>query len=337
MKSKIPVTIITGFLGSGKTTLLNNFIKKYPEKKFAVIENEFGEIGIDSQLISKEVSGIFELANGCICCTLNEDFYLTLSKLMESEFKFTHLLVETTGIADPLSVVRLFLTHPEIQNFFRIDSVICVADVTILKELIEEMPEIRKQIAVSDTILLNKADLSSRIYIEEAVNILNTVNSIAHKHTTAFSDITDLRLLNTDSYSALSIERSVNRIFSAEVKQDQRQKFMKPSVKKSHSSDFSSEAFVFDKPFRFDSFALWMKQFLYFNERTVLRAKGIIAFEGKLSRFIFHSVFGSYMLTEGSAWENEHTVSKFVFIGRYLDRQEIETGLAQLVVDDQKN
>lgn len=337
MNSKVPVTVITGFLGSGKTTLLNNFIKKYPDVKFAVIENEFGEIGIDSQLISDVPGGIFELSNGCICCTLNDDFYITLSNLMESKFTFDHLLVETTGIADPLSVVRLFLSQGEIQNYFRIDSVICVADVTILTELIEEMPEIRRQIAVSDTILLNKADLSSRLYIEEAMNILDTVNPLSHKHTTAFSDITDLRLLNTDSYSALSIERSVKQMFSAVMKQVQLPKLMKPPAKNTHSSDFSSEAFIFDKPFRFDSFALWMKQFLYFNERTVLRAKGIIAFEGKPNRFIFHSVFGSYMLTEGSPWENEQVVSKFVFIGRYLDRQEIEAGLAQLVADDQQN
>jgi len=331
MQKKVPVTVITGFLGSGKTTLLNNFVKKYQDTKFAVIENEFGEIGIDSQLISGDISGIFELANGCICCTLNDDFYITLSNLIESQFSFNHLLVETTGIADPLSVIRLFLSNEEIQEHFKIDSVICVADVSILEELIEEMPEIRRQIAVSDTILLNKADLTSKAYVDEALKILNSVNPLAAKHTTAFASIHDLNLLNTDSYSARATEQSLKTVFSLNTKQNHNKLIFKKPLNLEKHTDFSSEAFIIDTPFRFEAFALWMKNYLYFNERTVLRAKGVLAFSGKQKKHIFHAVIGSYILEEGEEWGEEPHQSKLVFIGRHLDREEIEEGLMQLV------
>ena len=115
---RTPVTIITGFLGAGKTTLLNQIIKSYSTKKFAVIENEFGEIGIDGSLIIGVDENIFELSNGCICCSLNSDFIRTIDQLMNSEYVFNHLLIETTGIADPLSIINAFLTLQILFYFF---------------------------------------------------------------------------------------------------------------------------------------------------------------------------------------------------------------------------
>ena len=125
---KIPVTIITGFLGAGKTTLINNLIKKHPDKKFAIIENEFGEIGLDGSFIIGADENIFELSNGCICCSLNTDFYELINKLQTGGYDFNHLLIETTGIADPTSIVNAFLSDYEIIERFTIDSVICLAD-----------------------------------------------------------------------------------------------------------------------------------------------------------------------------------------------------------------
>ena len=129
LQDKIPVGIITGFLGAGKTTLLNNLIREYPGKRFAIIENEFGEIGLDSELVlNVDNSNIFELSNGCICCSLNEDLAGLLKDLLQTGRPFDYLLIETTGIADPSSVVQPFFSDPDIRTTFTVDSVICLVD-----------------------------------------------------------------------------------------------------------------------------------------------------------------------------------------------------------------
>jgi G3E family GTPase len=149
-QERLPVTIITGFLGAGKTSLLNKLISKYPEKKFAIIENEFGETGIDGGLIAAASESIFELNNGCICCSLGEDFLQTLETLLGSSYDFNHLLIETTGIADPSGIIDAFISGNSIQQKFRIDSVVCVADAVNMEDLMNEQPEIRKQLALAD-------------------------------------------------------------------------------------------------------------------------------------------------------------------------------------------
>jgi G3E family GTPase len=141
MKDRIPVTIITGFWGAGKTTLLNSIISNYKNKKFAIIENEFGDIGIDGGLIVGADENIFELANGCICCSLNDDFYETLYKLLDGAYEFNHLLIETTGIADPDTIIQAFISSEKIQMHFMLDSVVALADAINLEDIIDEQPE----------------------------------------------------------------------------------------------------------------------------------------------------------------------------------------------------
>ncbi|MBC8004959.1 MAG: GTP-binding protein, partial [Verrucomicrobia bacterium] len=135
-RQRIPVTIITGFLGAGKTNLLNKLISKHPEKRFAIIENEFGVTGIDGALIASAPDTIFELNNGCICCSLGEDFLFTLENILGSNYEFDYLLVETTGIADPSSIIDAFVSGESIQTKFCIDSVICVADAVNMEDLL---------------------------------------------------------------------------------------------------------------------------------------------------------------------------------------------------------
>src|SRR6187402_984934 len=155
--NRIPVTILTGFLGAGKTTLLNHLIKEYPEKKLAVIENEFGEINIDSELIvSSADNNIFELSNGCICCVLNDDLVNLLYELLESKKVFNHLIIETTGMADPGAVALNFISDFGIQQKYRLDAVVALADAINLKSQLAETEEAAKQLAIADFILLNK-------------------------------------------------------------------------------------------------------------------------------------------------------------------------------------
>lgn len=321
---RIPVTVITGFLGAGKTTLLNNIIRKHPEKKFAIIENEFGEVGVDSGLIVDGGDTIFELANGCICCSLNQDFQQVLTQLLDGPFEFDHLLIETTGIADPLSVVKHFIHGSNIQFRFRMDSVICLADAIYLDDLLEEQNEVKQQLALSDLVLINKAGDVQREYVDQLQQQIRRINPMATVQAIRYGQIDHLKVLDTFAYSGQAIAvstlayRSVNADQSVEI-----------SAHVQH--EIASAGFVFNQPFNQDGFSAWLQSFLFFNEKTIYRAKGILAFQGQSEQYIFHSIRGTLMIEPGEKWGNKTAHSKLVFIGKQLNRQAIEENLRQFI------
>jgi G3E family GTPase len=321
---RIPVTIITGFLGSGKTTLLNQLIEKHPKKKFAIIENEFGKIGIDSDLIVGADENIFELNNGCICCSLNSDFYQVIDKLLNSEFVFNHLLVETTGIADPLSIINAFLDGGGIQDNFKIDSVICIADAINIEDLIDEYAEIRKQLAVADLIIINKTDSVTPEYLIELTKTIANINPLAIIESTSFGDISNFKVLDTDAYNATQIENSTLKFKSNHHHGHQHGH---------HLHEITTEAFEIKGLLDFSKFSLWIENYMFFNSNKIIRIKGILAFQDYPERFIFHSVVNSFLLDPGKLWNNETPFSKIIFIGKHLDRDEINEGIEQWKID----
>lgn len=260
---------------------------------------------------------IFELNNGCICCSLNTDFYRTIDQLMNSEFVFYHLLIETTGIADPLSIINAFFDAGGIQEQFKIDSVISVADALNIKELIDHHAEIRKQISVSDTILINKSDLVDQVQLVELTQLISEINPLATTIPTSYGYCTKQNLLDTDAYQASRVERSTLDF--------------KPHHS-SHNHDISTESFEYSGRFDFSEFGNWIENFMFLNSHKILRIKGILAFEDYDERFIFHSVVNSYLLEPAKGWENEPPFSKIIFIGKHLDRDEIKEGLDLLLV-----
>src|ERR1700690_1731480 len=157
----IPVTVITGFLGAGKTTLLNRILTEKHGKRIAVIENEFGEVGVDHQLVIQSDEEIFELNNGCICCRVRGDLIRILAKLSQRRDKFDSVLIETTGMADPGPVAQTFFTDEEVKEGFMIDGIVTVVDVKHVGLHFDDMREVREQIGFADVILLNKTDLVS--------------------------------------------------------------------------------------------------------------------------------------------------------------------------------
>ncbi len=320
---RTPVTIITGFLGAGKTTLLNQIIKSYSTKKFAVIENEFGEIGIDGSLIIGVDENIFELSNGCICCSLNSDFIRTIDQLMNSEYVFNHLLIETTGIADPLSIINAFLDGGGIQDQFKIDSVISVVDAINIEDLIYEHSEIRKQISVSDVILINKIDAVTDQYKNDLTQLIQSINPLSTLHSISFGDISAINILDTNSYSASEIEQSTTSYKIA------------PLHSHHHAHEINTIGFEFDRPFDFSKFELWIESYMFFNSNKILRIKGIIAFEDLPERYIFHSVVNSFLLEPGQKWEDEKVFTKIIFIGKHIDGDELKEGLEELLVPEE--
>lgn len=320
MKGKIPVTIITGFLGAGKTTLINNLIKKHPVKKFAIIENEFGEIGLDGSFIIGADENIFELSNGCICCSLNADFYELINKLQTGGYDFNHLLIETTGIADPTSIVNAFLSDYEIIERFTIDAVVCLADAVNIEDLIDSEPEARKQLTIADIILLNKIDLVRQGYCDGLISRIQNFNQLATIYPTSQADISQLEILDTHQYLGRKIEQSVSSFKNLAFLGNNNPKHDIKSIGISIPGDLDYERFRF-----------WFETILFFAKYRPYRVKGILSFKDVPEKCILHAIKDNYVFDRGDLWQqDEERYCKLVFIGRNLDNLEIEEKIYQL-------
>src|SRR5881227_2308013 len=181
---KIPVTVLTGYLGAGKTTLLNRILSEPHGQKFAVIVNEFGEIGIDNDLVVGADEEVFEMNNGCICCTVRGDLIRIIDGLMRRKGKFDAIIVETTGLADPAPVAQTFFVDENVGNKTKLDAVVTVADAKWLRDRLRDAPEAKNQIAFADVILINKTDLVSEAELREVEARIRAINPYAKLHRT---------------------------------------------------------------------------------------------------------------------------------------------------------
>ncbi|MBO7439610.1 MAG: GTP-binding protein [Bacteroidales bacterium] len=340
---KIPVTILTGFLGAGKTTLLNNIITKYSAKKFAVIENEFGEIGIDGGLIVGNIESMYELSNGCICCNLSEGLTNTLNNLLTSKYQFDNLLIETTGIADPSGVIDNFMAYEEIYRKFIVDSVICLADAQTYEESAEEQPEVHRQLAVADIIILNKIEDVTPEYGEHVKKLIRSVNPTAKLYCTSHAKIDNIDILDTFAYSPENVEKLVVDFKNATPLKFDMMDFndnapsFAANPKNKHNDAFHhsivSEGFTVQGDMDEKMFVEWLQGVLQYNSASVFRVKGIISFAGRNKKYILQSVRQYFFIEEGGDWkDDEQRYSKIVFIGKKLNREAIEEYLESFVI-----
>jgi G3E family GTPase len=200
MTDKVPVTVLTGFLGAGKTTLLNRILSEHHGKRIAVIENEFGEIGIDQALVISADEEVFEMNNGCICCTVRGDLIRILSNLMKRRDRFDHILIETTGLADPGPVAQTFFVDDEIRRQFRLDAVVTVVDAHHVHLHLQDSRECREQIAFADLIVLNKADLVDEVALAAVHAQIAQMNQLAQVTTARFGDVPIAALLDVGGF-----------------------------------------------------------------------------------------------------------------------------------------
>ena len=198
--AKIPVTVLTGYLGAGKTTLLNRILSEPHGKKFAVIVNEFGEIGIDNELIVNADEEVFEMNNGCICCTVRGDLVRIIDGLMRRKGKFDAIIVETTGLADPAPVAQTFFVDEAVGAKTKLDAVVTVADAKWLKDRLKDAPEAKNQIAFADVILLNKTDLVSAGELAELEARIRGINPYARLHRTERAKIDIAEVLGRNAF-----------------------------------------------------------------------------------------------------------------------------------------
>ena len=293
IRSKIPVTIITGFLGAGKTTFINALLGSRPDLQFALVENEFGEVAIDTQLIKGvEASQMFELKQGCICCTISDEYELVLQELAEKFPNIDHLLIETTGIADPSPVIQPFFRDQNLKNLFSYNGTICLVDAENF--MAQEEEEVRfKQLAIADLILLSKAEAIATKKIVELREQLQKYGPFANIRLSKFG---------TADYELDSIQTK------------KRSEFDFISARSFHAQ-IQTKTLRFQTPLNRTEFLCWLEYTLDIYKSQLYRTKGIVSFQGEPFEYIIQGVGGSYELIEGD-FLMDRRVSELVFIGQ---------------------
>lgn len=330
----LPVTIITGFLGSGKTTLLNHILNNQKGMRTAVLVNEFGEISIDAELIVSSEEDLVELNNGCICCTIRDDIAESVLRLMERSDKIDYLVVETTGLADPLPVALTFL-GPELRDLTRLDSIITLVDATNFAPDLFNSDVAYSQIAYGDVILLNKIDLVEEAEIERLEKRIREIKEDARILRTVNSAVPLELILDTDLFQASSLPQEEAHVHDSHDHHDHEHDHdhcEHPDHHHSHPSHieadgFNSLAFESDQPFSLDAF----QNFLNELPDAVFRAKGVLWFEESPERHIFHLSGRRYTLSSDD-WPRQPK-NQLVLIGQRLDtarlREKLQACLAR--------
>ncbi|MDP3526459.1 MAG: GTP-binding protein [Hoeflea sp.] len=342
----IPVTVLTGYLGAGKTTLLNRILSEPHGKRYAVIVNEFGEIGIDNDLIVESDEEIYEMNNGCVCCTVRGDLIRVVEGLMRRPGRFDAIIVETTGLADPVPVAQTFFMDEDVRAKTRLDAVVALVDARHLPLRLKDSREAEDQIAFADVVILNKTDLVTPEELEAVERTVRAINPSARIHRTERAAVPLDAVLDR---GAFDLSRALDNDPHF-LDHDDPDHACGPDCDHDHGHDHHHHHHGHDHhdhhdhaapspihdltiesvslragPVNPKRFFPWIEKITQLEGPNILRLKGIIAFDGDADRYVIQGV---HMIVEGDhqrPWKDgEKRESRLVFIGRNLDREKLE-------------
>lgn len=361
--SQIPVTVLTGYLGSGKTTLLNRILSENHGKRYAVIVNEFGEIGIDNDLIVETDEEIYEMNNGCVCCTVRGDLVRVVEDLMKRKGRFDAIIVETTGLADPVPVAQTFFMDEDVRAKTKLDAVVALVDAKHLPLRLKDSREAEDQIAFADVVILNKTDLVTAEELASVEATVRAINPHARVHRTTRAGVPLDRVLDQSAFDLTRVlDEDPEFLASAEAAHDEH--VCGPDCDHDHHDHdhhghdhhghdhhdhgqghhhHGEAALIHDvtvvsvslRGGEIDQarFFPWIQNLTQTEGPNILRLKGILAFRNDSDRYVIQGV---HMIIEGDhqrAWrDGEARESRLVFIGRDLDRARLEREFASLAV-----
>ncbi|NET34610.1 MAG: GTP-binding protein [Cyanothece sp. SIO1E1] len=318
MPNLIPATVLTGYLGAGKTTLLNQILTAQHGKRIAVIVNEFGEIGIDHQLVIDADEEIFEMNNGCICCTVRGDLIRIVSNLMQRSDRFDYLMIETTGLADPAPVIQSFFVDQAMRSHLQLDAIVTVVDARHI-EAHWDSSEAQEQIAFADVIVLNKVDLVAAVMVDDLEQRLRGLNAIAKIHRTQQCELPLEKVLGVaafDLQNALSIDPE----------------FLEEDAHE-HDQSVSSIAIQAPGVVNGDKLNRWLYQLVQNRGPDIFRMKGILDMDDEERRFVFQGVHMTLEGRPGRPWQvGETRRNQLIFIGRDLDEAELRSSFHQCLI-----
>jgi G3E family GTPase len=311
--TKVPVTVLTGFLGSGKTTLLNRILTEHHGRRIAVIENELGDAPVEQELVVLTDEEIFEVNNGCICCNVRGDLIRVLSRLMKRRDRFDHVLIETTGLADPGPVLQTFFFDAELRDRMELDAVVTMVDAKHCEGHLSQTHECAEQIAFADVIVLNKADLVDAAAMDALEERVAGINPRAKRLRASRAEVDLGEILGV---GAFDLETAPE--------------FMESNGP--HHSSIVATGLRVAEPLDGPQFDIWLGDLLQTRGPDMFRYKGVVSFAGATDRVVLQGV---HMMAEhraGRPWEEgEERLTELVFIGRDLDAAELEAGLRRCV------